>query len=190
VPSLALLEFSTSSVHCSISPDITTHELEKMDCTKWDYLSLTTQANHWSSPLRNSHSLLQVVLQGSENMCISTRLVEESQCFSCKSSPTKNCKGQFSAAVGHALTLRKRSRHRTISCIQDKPVSPSPHENPKPSSNVGMQRSRLLGLMPPAAPQYTSCIKISYSIPTCEGRRRCWRLDERTPKDLGGKTRL
>jgi hypothetical protein len=87
----------------------------------------------------------------------------------------------------HALTLRKRSRYRTIACIQDKPVSPSPHENPKPSSNVGMQRSRLLGLIPSAAPHCISCIKISYSIPTCEGRRRCWKLDEKTPKDLGRK---
>jgi hypothetical protein len=56
-----------------------------------------------------------------------------------------------------------------------------------PPATSGFKEAGLLGLIPSAATQYTSCIKISYSIPTCEGRRRCWKLDERTPKDLGGK---
>jgi hypothetical protein len=71
VKGAALTVFCTSSVHSVISPP--SYEPEKMHCTKVrDYLTLTIWANHCSWPMRNSHFLLQVLLQGTDNMCIFT----------------------------------------------------------------------------------------------------------------------
>ncbi len=105
--------FSTSSVYCLVSPTSPPMNLKRSTVQSERLCNSHHLRQHYSWPMRNSHFLLQVPLQGTTNMCILRSPKEDSQWFFFVFKKTLHkmyCKGHFTAACQCFFVLANRGK--------------------------------------------------------------------------------